>query len=85
MGGSHWTGFVVKGNKSYYFDSFGGNPDKFLLNHLPKSILYHNYEIQGINSSLCGGYCLYFSYLLERMKYYDAVLKMYFYKLKYCR
>ena len=32
MGGSHWTCFIVKNNKSFYFDSFGGQPDKFLLN-----------------------------------------------------
>ena len=31
QGGTHWTCFVVKVNKSYYFDSFGGQPDKFLL------------------------------------------------------
>ena len=27
MGGSHWTCFIVKDNKSYYFDSFGCQPD----------------------------------------------------------
>ena len=27
--GTHWTCFIVKDNKSYYFDSFGGTPDKF--------------------------------------------------------
>ena len=32
MGGTHWTCFKIKENKSYYFDSFGGAPDKFLLN-----------------------------------------------------
>ena len=32
MGGSHWVAFIVKGNKSFYFDSFGAQPDKFLLN-----------------------------------------------------
>ena len=31
QGGTHWTCFVVKDTKSYY-DSFGGAPDKFLLN-----------------------------------------------------
>ena len=77
-GGSHWTCFIVKGNKSYYFDSFGGAPDKFLLNQLPKPIIYHNYKIQDINSKLCGSYCLYFFYLIERMNYYDAILKVYF-------
>ena len=48
-GGTHWTDFIVKDSKSYYFDSFGGSPDKFLLNQLPKPITYHNYKIQHIN------------------------------------
>ena len=58
QGGTHWTCFYIKDNKSFYFDSFGGQPDKFLLNQLPKPIIYHNYKIQGINSKLCGSYCL---------------------------
>ena len=78
QGGTHWTCFYIKDNKSFYFDSFGGQPDKFLLNQLPKPIIYHNYKIQDINSKLCGSYCLYFFYLIERMNYYDAILKMYF-------
>jgi len=78
MGGSHWTCFYIKDNKSFYYDSFGGSPDKFLLSQLPKPIIYHNYKIQDINSKLCGSYCLYFFYLIERMNYYDAILKMYF-------
>ena len=78
QGGTHWISFIVKGNKSYYFDSFGGQPDKFLLNQLPKPIIYHNYKIQDINSKLCGSYCLYFLYLIERMNYYDTILKLVF-------
>ena len=78
MGGSHWVCFIVKDNKSYYFDSFGGQPDRFLLIQLQKPIIYHNYKIQDINSKLCDSYCLYFCYLAERMKYYDTTLKMYF-------
>ena len=78
QGGSHWTCFIVKDSKLYYFDSFGGQPDEFLLNQLSKPIIYHNYKIQDKNSQLCGSYCLYFFYLIERMNYYDAILKMYF-------
>ena len=78
MGGTHWTCFIVKDNKSYYFDSFGGQPDKLLLNQLQKPIIYHNYKIQNINSKLCGSYCLYFFYLIERLNYYDAILKLVF-------
>ena len=80
QGGSHWTCFIVKTNKSYYLDSFGGQRDKFLLKQLPKSIIYHDYKIQDINSNLCGSYCLYF-FLLARMNYYDGILKTYFEKL----
>ena len=32
MGGTHWTCFMIKDNKSCYFDSFGGQPAKLLLN-----------------------------------------------------
>ena len=77
LGGSHWVCFIIKDKKSYYFDSFGGNPDKFLLKQLPKPIIYHNYKIQDINSFLCGSYCFFF-YLIERMNYYDTLLKTYF-------
>ena len=76
--GTQWTCFYIKDNEPYYFDSIGGNPDKFLLKQLPKPIIYHNYKIQDINSQLCGSYCLYFFYLIERMNYYDPILKMYF-------
>ena len=55
--GTHSTCFIVKEKKSYYFDSFGGQPDKFLLNQLPKPIIYHNYKNQDIISKICGSYC----------------------------
>ena len=78
QGGTHWTCFLVKNNISFYFDSFGVQPDRFLLNQLSKPLINHNYKIQDINSKLYGSYCLYFFYLIERMNYYDTILKMYF-------
>ena len=81
QGGTHWTCFTVKDNKSYYFDSFGGQPDLFILKQLPKPIIYHNYKIQDIDSKLCGSYCLYFFYLIERINYYDTILKLVFEKI----
>ena len=78
QGGTHWVAFIIKDKKSYYSDSFGGATDKFLLNQLPQPIIYHNYKIQDINSKLCGSFCLYFFYLIERVKYYDAILKLVF-------
>ena len=35
MGGFHWTCFIRIDKKTYYFHSFGGQPDKFLLEQLP--------------------------------------------------
>ena len=78
MMGTHWTCFIIKDNKSFYFDSFRGAPDKFLLNQLSKLKIYHNYKIQDINSKLRGSYCLYFFYLIERMNLYDTILEMCF-------
>ena len=75
-GGTHWCAFYVK--VTNYFDSFGGHPDKFLLNQFPKPLIYHNYKIQDINSKLCGSYSLYFFYLIERINYYDTILKLVF-------
>ena len=82
MGATHRTSFIIKDNQSHYYDIFGGAPDKFLLYQLPKPIVYHNYKIQDINSKLCGLYCLYFFYLIERMVYYNASSKVYFYDFK---
>ena len=42
QGGSHWTCFLVKDNKSFSFGSFGGAPDKFLFSQFFKPIIYHN-------------------------------------------
>ena len=78
MNGTQWTCFIMKGNKSNYFLSFGVQLDTFLLNEKPKPITYHNYKYQDTNSNLCGSYCLYFMYLIETMKYFDAILKMCF-------
>ena len=44
--GSHWVCYYMKDDKFYYFDSFGGQPDKLLRNQLHKPILYHNYKKQ---------------------------------------
>ena len=78
QGGSHWTCFKIKGEKSRYFDSFGGQPDKFLLNQLAKPIINHRQKNQDLNSQFCGSDCLYFFYLLERMNFYDTFSKLFF-------
>ena len=78
QGSTHWTCFIMKDKKSFHFDNFGGQPENFLLNYLSKPTIYHNYKIQEIDSRLCGSYCLYFFYLIGRMKYHDTIFKKIF-------
>ena len=54
QGGTHWCCFIIKDNKSFYFDSFGGQQDKILVNQLPKPIIYHIDKIQDKIFQLCG-------------------------------
>ena len=67
--------FISNYYKSFYFDSFGGTLDKFLLKKLPKPEIFPNFKVQGFRNNLCVSYCLYFFYLLEKITYYDAILK----------
>ena len=78
MGVTQLCAFYAKDHKSYYFDSFGGQPDTFLLNQLPKPTKYHHYKLQDINSTFSGSYCFYFFYLIEKKKNYDTILKLVF-------
>ena len=58
LGGTHWTCFYIKDNKTYFFDSLGRALDKFLLNQLLKLVIYHNYNKQDINCTFCEVYSL---------------------------
>ena len=76
QGGTDWNCFLVNKDGSFYFDSFGGNPDKFLRQQLPRPMIVNKYKIQNFDNMLCGSYCLYFFYLMERMNFYDTILKL---------
>ena len=76
--GAHWIYFIIKDNISYYFVSFGGQSDSFLLHSLPKPILYHEYEIKDLNSRIFVSYCSYFFNSIERMNYYDTFFETHF-------
>ena len=63
--GSSIDNFLNKDKKCGSFDE----PDKFLLNQLPKSKRHHKIKIQDMNSRFCGSHCLYFFYVIERINY----------------
>ena len=76
MGGIHWVCFYKKFRKSNYFVSFGGPTNISVLKQLPEPITFPNLKSQDTKSRLCGKYCLHFLHRLERLVYYDALMKM---------
>ena len=75
MGGNHWTCFYKKDNNLFYFDSFGGPPDTFLRQRIPKPITFYNFQSQNIESRLCGTYCLNFLLFNRKIGLLNDVLK----------
>ena len=62
MSGSHWVATYVKDNVINYFDSFGMPPFQEMVNHAKRkklTLLHQNDQIQNINTSTCGYFCLY--------------------------
>ena len=68
--GSHWVAVYIDSNKrGEYFDSYGRRPGipalVQLLNKNCRSWEYNQQPVQGLFSSVCGHYCVYF--LLQRV------------------
>jgi hypothetical protein len=70
--GSHWVALSVKGDKAYWFDSYGMKPDgddlilddktrymPYLLKY-SDDIIYNHIDLQALDSEVCGLYACYF-------------------------
>ena len=80
MGGSHWVATYVKNGIINYFDSFGMPPFQEIVDHARKknSILLHqNNQIQNINTTTCGYFCLYFLNEMSKGRSYYDLLKVF--------
>jgi hypothetical protein len=67
--GSHWVAIYIDSNKrGEYFDSYGRPPEilaiKSFLNEYSECWGYNEKRLQGLFSSVCGHYCIYF--ILQR-------------------
>jgi hypothetical protein len=69
-GGSHWVCIYVQDGKGEYFDSYGMAPpiEEFLdfLQRNSKTWSYNKQELQSLDSTVCGHYCIWF--LSERAR-----------------
>ena len=77
MSGSHWVATYVKDKVINYFDSFGMPPFQEIVNHAKKknlTLLHQNNQIQSINSTTCGYFCLFFLNEMNKgNSYYDLI------------
>jgi len=61
--GSHWTALIMSGKKCVYFDSYGMPPPEQLYQFLErkyKKVYFSKMEIQDMDSTFCGYFCLAF-------------------------
>lgn len=73
IGGSHWCGLFIEKNNAFYFDSFAGAPEDILINWLEKNgiktLIYNDYfQMQKLEETLCGIYCMVFLYYMTHSK-----------------
>tara|TARA_B100001971_G_scaffold45677_1_gene40579 strand:- start:388 stop:849 length:462 start_codon:yes stop_codon:yes gene_type:complete len=65
-GGSHWTALYRIGKTNIYFDSFGVAPPYDIIQQLHnQDICYFDDQIQDIESTACGYFCLVFLYVMH--------------------
>ena len=80
MSGSHWVATYVKNGIINYFDSFGLPPFQELVDHARKknlTLLHQNNQIQNINTTTCGYFCLYFLNEINKGNSYFDLLKVF--------
>lgn len=69
--GTHWTALYKEGTEAFYFDSFAVPFEDKLL-EIPtniKNIIYNDfYQLQGIDETLCGIWCILFLYHMQNSK-----------------
>ena len=77
MSGSHWIATYVKDNVINYFDSFGMYPFQEIVDHAKKkklTLLHQNQQIQHLNTTTCGYFCLYFLNEMHKgVDYFDLL------------
>ena len=79
--GKHWFCWYKNGDIKIFFDSFGTSPSLELVNYLGSGILTSTFQIQKINSDICGELNLLILYLLDRGHSFEEIILDIVYKL----
>lgn len=83
--GEHWVSIYVDINKKgYFFDSLGRSPDYYNHNlfceFLDKHTIsweFNNTQLQSLESSACGHYCLVFGYYICRGYNFHKIIQLF--------
>ena len=79
--GTHWSAWFKKGETKIFFDSFGTNVPDELVKYLGKGILSSSFQVQKINSDICGELCVLVLFLLENGYSFEEIILDIVYKL----
>src|SRR3977135_1759754 len=79
--GTHWSSWLKKGESKIFFDSFGTNPPHEFVKYLGKGILSSTFQIQKINSDICGELCILVLFLLDNGYSFEEIILDIVYKL----
>jgi len=71
--GTHWVGWCKRGNKKWYFDSFGLPPPTELNDYL-SDVLYPPEQIQPRQEVFCGHLCLFVSKEMQNRKGLEEII-----------
>ena len=80
MSGSHWVATFVENGKINYFDSFGLLPFQEIVDHAKKknlTLVHQNDQIQDLNTTTCGYFCLYFLNEMNKGSSYFNLLQVF--------
>ena len=80
LAGRHWIAFYFDDKKKCtFFDSYGNNPSVFNLNSYLKQfsieLEFNKQRLQGLTSSSCGHYCIFFIRLISRGYSLDEIIQ----------
>jgi hypothetical protein len=75
--GTHWVAYYKRGREAIYFDSYGLDPPRELVQYMRCSIQTQTFQLQGPKDVICGHLCI---HVLHRLAagdtFKDIVLKL---------
>lgn len=76
--GKHWIAILLQNHldkrKNIYFDSYGFPPkDKRFIKFMKNSYIYNKKPLQHEWSTVCGQWCIYFTFMMSMKKQFNSI------------